>query len=171
MTLLVILGIMYIMTFIAFLLFVYRGEKKDPTDGSFSLGRVILTAALLALIPTIVIGLFLFAILGSTNLVTTVFDFEISAGRLMILSVAFLIYLFTIDSIVEVLAEHLFGKERIVWPGIFMFLSRAVIFYGIGELVGIALYPSLVIAVGVAAIVVMLEVLYLKSKQKKNADS
>ncbi|WP_217587194.1 hypothetical protein [Lentibacillus saliphilus] len=165
MPLFVLFGILFLVSFS--LLFMFVLKRENTKDGLSSLVHICFASALLALVPTFVIGLFLFAIFGSTNLVTMIFAFEISTGKLIVISIAYLVYLFTIDSVIEGIAETFFRNDRIISKAVMVFVFRVIILTGVALMVGVHWEPSGALAVGVAGIVGVIEVLFIQSQQKE----
>lgn len=124
---------------------------------------------MLALLPTAAIGLILFVVLGSANTVNMFFSLNISLNQLIILTISFLVYLFTIDSIVEIVVSHILGKNIFYYSVIL--LIRIGVFYMIGELVGLTQTVSVTFSTGVVFIILLIEILYnLREKHRDKED-
>src|SRR5699024_5496196 len=117
------------------------------------------------LLPTAAIGLILFIVLGSANTVNMVFSLNISLNQLIVLAISFLVYLFTVDSIVEIAVKHILGQNTFYYSVIL--LIRIGVFYMIGELVDLTQTVSVTFSTGMAFIILLIEILYnLREKHK-----
>lgn len=144
---------------------VYNGNKEESEEEKLNFVLVILVSILLALLPTAAIGLILFVVLGSANTVNMVFSLNISLNQLIVLAISFLVYLFTVDSIVEIAVKHILGKNIFYYSVIL--LIRIGVFYMIGELVGLTQTVSVTFSTGMAFIILLIEILYnLREKHK-----
>src|SRR5690625_3980774 len=94
--------VVFIISFLLLFKLVYSGNREESEDEKLIFLLVILVSFLLALLPTATIGLILFVVLGSVSTVNMFFSLNISLNQLIVLAISFLVYLFTIDSIVEV---------------------------------------------------------------------
>ncbi|WP_010096697.1 hypothetical protein [Ornithinibacillus scapharcae] len=150
--------VIYLISFVLILGFIYRGNKKESEEEKMSSTLVIVVSLLLALAPTIGLGFVLFTILGSANLIDMVFSLDLEINQLVILAISILVYLFTVDSIVEIVVEYIVGKK--VMYSIVMLLSRIFAFYWIGLIVGFSQLNTFITATGIAVIISILELLY-----------
>lgn len=157
--------VVFIISFLLLFKLVYSGNKEEPEDEKLNFFLVILVSFLLALLPTAAIGLILFVVLGSANTVNMIFSLNISLNQLIVLAISFMIYLFTIDSILEIAVKHILGKNIFYYSVIL--LIRIGVFYMIGELVGLTQTVSVTFSTGVAFIILLIEILYnLREKHK-----
>src|SRR5699024_2838585 len=89
--------------------------KKRNKIKKGSIFAAITTAIILALAPTIIIFIILFAIFGTTILTNNVFSLDINVSQLMIFTLSLFVYLYTIDCIIAVLIKHILGIESIFY--------------------------------------------------------
>src|SRR5690625_3738981 len=159
--------VIFIISFLLLFKLVYTGNKEESQDEKLNFFLVVLVSFLLALLPTAAIGIILFVILGSANTVNMLFSLHISLNQLVVLAISFFVYLFTIDSIVEIVVKHIVGKN-IFYYSVILF-TRIGIFYIIGNLVGLIHRVNVIFSTGVALIILLIEVLYnLREKQDRN---
>jgi len=157
--------VVFIISFLLLFKLVYSGNKEEPEDEKLNIFLVFLVSFLLALLPTVAMGLVLFVILGSANTVNMVFSLHISLNQIIVLAIAFLVYLFTIDSIIEIMVKHIVGKNIFYFSAIL--LIRIGVFYMIGDLVGLTQTVSVTFSTGVALIILFMESLYdVREKHK-----
>lgn len=128
------------------------------------IGGTIFVSFLLALLPTAALGFLFLLLFGAVNTVNMAFTFNINTKQLLTLTIAFFVYLYTIDSLVDIILKGIGGKN---WPmhGL-LILSRIAAFYVIGEWIGFSVMISLSIAIGVAVIILIMEVLYHFKNEK-----
>lgn len=168
MKIVIALIVVFAISFLLLLKFIYSDNKKEAEAEKTTIFYVILTAFVLALAPTAVIALILFALLGSTVSVNMLFALHISTKQLILLAISLLVYLFSIDSIIEVIVKHIVGKNILYF--IIVLLIRLLVFYAIGLAFGLEQTSSFTIATGVAIIILLFEILYLASERGKEED-
>src|SRR5699024_3665577 len=157
--------VVFIISFLLLFKLVYNGNKEESEEEKLNFVLVILVSILLALLPTAAIGLILFIVLGSANTVNMVFSLNISLNLLIVLSFSLLVYLFTVDSIVEIAVKHILGQNTFYYSVIL--LIRIGVFYMIGELVDLTQTVSVTFSTGMAFIILLIEILYnLREKHK-----
>ena len=157
--------VVFIISLLLLFKLVYSGNKEESQDEKLNFFLVVLVSFLLALLPTAAIGIILFVILGSANTVNMLFSLHISLNQLVVLAISFLVYLFTIDSIVEIVVKHIVGKGIFYYTVIL--LIRIGVFYIIGNWVGLIHTVNVTFSTGVALIILLIEVLYnLREKHK-----
>src|SRR5699024_11112257 len=127
--------VVFIISFLLLFKLVYNGNKEESEEEKLNFVLVILVSILLALLPTAAVGLILFIVLGSANTVNMVFSLNICLNQLIVLAISFLVYLFTVDSIVELLVSRILCKCIFYYSVIL--LIRIGVFCMIGELVGL----------------------------------
>lgn len=150
--------VIYVISFVLIFGFIFRDNKKESKEEKISFTLVVVVSILLALAPTIGLGVILFAILGSANLIDMVFSLDMDINQLVILAISLLVYLFTLDSIVEKVVEYLVGK-KIMYQAV-MILSRIFAFYWIGLIIGFSQSEVFITAVGIATLITIIEILY-----------
>jgi len=157
--------VVFIISLLLLFKLVYSGNKEESQDEKLNFFLVVLVSFLLALLPTAAIGIILFVILGSANTVNMLFSLHISLNQLVVLAISFLVYLFTIDSIVEIVVKHIVGKGIFYYTVIL--LIRIGVFYIIGNWVGLIHTVNVTFSTGVALIILLIEALYnLREKHK-----
>ena len=165
MGIIITLSIVFFISFMLIFKLVYSGNKEESEKEKLGFFGVIFVVFLLALLPTATIAFFLFVLLGSTNAINTLFSLQISTKQVVFLAISLLVYLFSIDSIIEIVVKHIVGQR--VFYFFIMMLIRILASYAIGLFIGLNQNNSLIIAAGVSLIIFLFEVLYfLKTNQK-----
>lgn len=159
------IAIIFLVLFIMFFLFIYNGEKKELEMKIADIFPVIIAAFALALIPTAVIALIIFVLIGSTNVVNFLFSLNISMNKLIIMALSLCAYLLIIDGIVETVLKLIVGEN--IFQLMILLLIHIFAFYIIGLLVGLSQLNSFIIALGVALIIFTFEILYDKMEKSK----
>lgn len=160
--------VIFLISFILLFVFFHKENKLESEEEKSSFIMMIVMAILFSLIITIASGLFFLAIIGSTSIVNTVFSLDISLNQLVILSLAFLAYIFILDDIVIFIFEFLIGKKFLLT--IIIILVRTIAFYWIGLLNGLNQNVSFTLAIGVAIIVLVIESLNNLREKSKQAN-
>lgn len=142
----------------------YRSNKKD-TDKKSTL-IIMLAAGLFALLFTLILGFFYLLIMGSTVVIDSLFTLQINPTQLMKLAIFYLLYWLILDTFFEGLGEHLLGKNFLA--RMFIALFRMVIFYLIGNFIGLTMGDNLILSIGVAFILLAIDLLYLLRKKNDN---
>lgn len=150
--------VVFIISFYLLFKLVYKGNKEEPEEEKLNFLLVIFVSFLLALLPTVAIGLALFVLLGSTDAVNILFSLNIGTNQLTVLAISFLVYYFTLDSMIEIVVKHILGKH--IFYHIVILLTRTGVFNIIGYLVGLTLTISVITSIGVALIILLIELLY-----------
>ncbi|GEN45418.1 hypothetical protein [Alkalibacillus haloalkaliphilus] len=148
----------YTISFILIYNFIKRQNRNEPYSERMNPLMVVVVAALLALPILVVVGAFTFAIIGSVSLIDIMFSLNLSTSQLVILGVIFIIYLYTLDSLFELILKN-FIKHVLLYT-LFIFLVRVGAFYIIGSIIGLAEQTGLAIAIGVSATVLLIEILF-----------
>src|SRR5690625_124024 len=162
------LTIVYIISFIVLLKLVYSGNKKESSADQLGIFLIIFVAGALALLPTAAIGIILFVILGSTSLVDMIFSLNISINQLIILAISLLVYLFTLDHMIDIVLRYTFG-ENIIYHSA-KCIIRIGAFYLIGEIIAIRQTVNMTMAVGTAVIILIIESLHHLTEKTKHID-
>ncbi|MGY0691895.1 hypothetical protein ACW2QC_03775 [Virgibacillus sp. FSP13] len=126
---------------------------------------VLFVAMVLALLPTVAIGLVLFVLLSSTSAVNMIFSLHVGNDQLIMFAISLLVYLFSIDSLLELIVKHVVGKNLLYF--IALLLIRTLAAYTIGKIIGLDQTISFTIAAGVAFIIFLFECLYYSRGLKK----
>jgi hypothetical protein len=151
------LGIWIIATLSIFA-FIRRSERQEPGGTGKGAGIIAITSVLLALPVAAMMGGILFALAGSVQVVGWLFDLEMSPGKVGIFVIAVLVYLFTIDSLIELFLKSVMGKS--VTGKLVLLFTRVLAFYGIGLLVGAQDQTALPVASGLAVMLLVMETLF-----------
>jgi len=167
MGIIITLIITFIITFSLFFLFIQKDRKKEEERDNIFI--VILGTALLSLVPTAVIAFFLLALLGSTTAMNILFSLNISSNQLIILAIALLVYLFSIDSILENIVAYIIGKNLFYY--LILFVARIIATYTIALMVGLNETNGLMIAAGASLIIFLLEGFYWLGKKNKKVNA
>lgn|SRR5690625_1444376 len=168
MNLMISIIIVFIISFLLIFKLVYSDNKEQPKEEKLNFLGVIFVTCLLAIIPTVVIALFLLVLLGSTSTVNMLFSLHLSTNQLIILAIFLLIYLFSIDSIIEIIVKHIVGKN--IFYFVILLLIRMLASYALCLLIGLKEKNSFIIATGVAVIIFLLETLYFLYERGKEED-
>ncbi|MFS0647162.1 hypothetical protein [Siminovitchia sp. 179-K 8D1 HS] len=158
MKIIVSLIVVFLISFSLIFILVFKGNQKEPEQEKLNFFLVILVTFLIALFPTAAIALILFALFGSVSAVNMLFSLHISKNELIMLAIALIVYLFTIDNLIEVIVKHIIGKNILYF--MIMLLIRILASYAIGKAIGINQTNSFMISSGVAFIILLIEVLY-----------
>lgn len=159
----VFLFVIFILLFILLFRFVYSENKKE--DEKDSILVLISVAVLFSLIITIVMALFLFIIIGSTSAIDMLLSLNIGTEQIIMIGIYFLIYLLTIDYIIEKISEYLMGENILHYMA--LALTRISSFYLIGIMMNIKQEIIVAISIGVSIILLLFEVLYFTKKIKR----
>lgn len=157
--------IVFILTFVLFFLFVYKDNKKEKEN----IFIIILSVALLSLMPTALIAFFLFVFLGSTTTINLLFSLNISTDQLIILAITLLVYLFSIDSILEKLVEFIIGKNLFYY--LILMVLRIMATYTLALIIGLDGKNGFAIATGVSLIIFLLEAFYSLNKKNRKVNA
>ncbi|WP_017185634.1 hypothetical protein [Alkalibacillus haloalkaliphilus] len=161
----------YVISFILIYNFIKRQNRYEPYYERMNPLMIVVVAALLALPILVVVVAVLFAIIGSVSLVDMVFSYNLSTNQLVVLGVTFIIYLYTLDSVFELILK-LFVRQVLLYT-LLIFLVRVGAFYIIGSIAGLPKQTGLAIAIGVSATVLLIEILFKlreKTDEKQCAD-
>jgi len=161
----IFLTVIFILSFAVLFVFFHHTNKKETKKDNI-LG-LMFTAVLFSFLITMIMGLFLLIVIGSTSAVGMVFSLNISTDQLIIIGIAFLIYLLTMDNVIEMILEFFFGKNLLKTTA--LALTRIGFFYVIGILINVRQEINLTISIGVSVILWLLEVLYVVKKDKEKA--
>lgn len=161
--------IVFIISFLLIFTFVYKDNKKEDTEKKLNGFALLFVACLLALAPTAVIALILLVLLSSTSAVNMLFSLQISTKQLILLVISFIIYWFSIDSLIEMVVKHIVGKNPLYY--LLLLCIRIFAAYTIGLFIGLNQLNSLTIASGITIIVLLIEGLYELHEKKKGESS
>ncbi|HLS35226.1 MAG TPA: hypothetical protein VK061_03200 [Bacillota bacterium] len=159
MKMLIPIFIVFIISFLLFFIWMYKNEGKSH------LVPLIIAAFTLALIPTVLFAIILLPFFGFTTVLNLSLSLGISKGELMLLAISFIVYFFTLDSLIEVLMKAIVG-EGLLYQFV-IFLVRFFMFYVISIFLGIAQTSSLILALLTASILLIGEYLYHRRSCKK----
>lgn len=158
--------IVYTISFLLIFRFIFSKNRKESEGEKISNLMVVFLSAAFSFIITAFIGLVIFALVGSTSIVNFIFSLDISMNQLVILAISFLIYLVTLDDLVEFALKYIVGRQT--YYEIILVLIRIIIFYIIGYVVGLNETESIIIAVGVSLISIVLKALFQMRTRMKN---
>ena len=108
MKIVIALIVVFIISFLLLCKFIYRENKQEPEEEQGGLFMVVFVSIFFSLIITGTIGLFIFALLGSTNLVNIIFSLNMNTNQLMIVAISFSIYLFILDDMIGFIVEYIY---------------------------------------------------------------
>lgn len=161
----IFLTVIFILTLMVLSTFFYHTKKKQTKKDNILV--LMITAVLFSLLITMVIALLLLIVIGSASAVDIVFSLNISRDQLVIIGIAFLIYLLTLDHLIEKILEFFYGKNLLQTTA--LAFTRIAIFYVIGILIHISQEMIWTISIGVSVILWLLDVLYDAHKGKEKA--
>lgn len=147
---------------------VFKGERKEKPDDKASIWLVSFVSFLLALLITAIFGGLALVLLGTLNVANVMFSIDVWASKLIVLTVCYFIYLFTIESVPETIINFLISIK--LFQQILLALVRILVFGMIAALVGLNYEQSLLIATGSAIVLLIIELLY-DFKQKSDQPS
>ncbi|MBU8565386.1 hypothetical protein KM914_02850 [Virgibacillus pantothenticus] len=139
-------------------------KKEDKLNRSSILGLTI-AAFFLALLITLVLGLGLFTLFGSIKMTNTLFDLELNMKQVGFVFIAYLIFLSTVDNVIDFLVKHIIGEN--LFYLIFLLLIRTFILHMIGLIIGIQQTSSFIIAGVVSFIIFLIEIYAILRKGAK----
>lgn len=141
----------------------YRSNKQEKEKKSVLI--LMLGAGLFSLLFTLLLAFFLLIMMGSTVVIDSLFTLNISTNQLIKIAISYVIYWLTLDTLFEKLCEYVLGKNY--YARVMIALSRIVIFYIIGSLIGLTARINFTLSIGVALIFLIIDALYLLRKNKK----
>lgn len=141
----------------------YRSNKQEKEKKSVLI--LMLGAGLFSLLFTLLLAFFLLIMMGSTVVINSLFTLNITTNQLIIIAISYIIYWLTLDTLFEKLCEYVLGKNY--YAQVMIALSRIVIFYIIGSLIGLTASINFTLSIGVALIFLIIDALYLLRKNKK----
>lgn len=155
MKIVITLLIVFILSFLLICKFIYSENKQEPKEEQGGLFLIVFVSVFFSFLITGTIGLSIFAVLGSTNLVNLIFSLNMGSNQLIALTISFFVYLFVLDDSIGFIVEYIFGKN-IIYPAVLTFI-RIGIFHIIGYFVGLSHTVSLTMAIGIAFIILFVE--------------
>ncbi|MDG5788803.1 hypothetical protein QA612_15130 [Evansella sp. AB-P1] len=164
-SIILIISVVYFLSLLPIATFIYFKNKREPQEEKMNMFLWLLVSIILAFPPTVVIAFFLLVLLGTTNIVDMLFSLELSMNQLIMLTISILVYLFTLDSVIEKLVKYMTEKNKFYL--FIVLLTRIIAFHLIGMIIGLNQANSLVISTGVALIIMILEVLYHYQERHK----
>ncbi|MEI5907860.1 hypothetical protein WAK64_12425 [Bacillus spongiae] len=140
-----------------FFMFIFINEKKEAKDKLDIPG--ILTASLfISLVPTLLILVLLLLMTGSTNIVAILFDLHLTKQQISALAISFFVYILLFDSFFEELTKYAIGQN---FPQkILMAIIRIFMFGMICTFFNIDNHSSLIISIGLAVLVLLMELTF-----------
>src|SRR5690606_40803456 len=98
-----IISIFVILSLLIFI-WILRNEQKKQNN-NIKLFHILITSFIFSSVITFVFSFILLVLLGSTNLIDTLHSLRIPENQLILLSISFFIYLFTIDTLIGYIVE------------------------------------------------------------------
>lgn len=158
----IFLSVIFILSFLLLFWFIHHENKKEGNKDR--LLTLVVVAILFSVIIAIVFALFLFFIMGSTNVIDAIFSLNINTNQLIVVGISFLIYWITIDNIFEKFFEYLLGEN--IHAILSLALSRIASFYIIGIIIKLDEVINMTISIGVSLIFLATDVLYFFKNNK-----
>ena len=163
--------IIYMICFILIFLFIYKSEKAEEEEKVTFLTHV-LASALLALIPAaLIMGIVLLAA-GSVRTVSFLLKMDITLRQVLIISVGFTVYSFSLDFLFSALGKYIFGPTII--RAAFTALFRFMFLYIIGLFAELNANDNLTVASVLTLLFLLLDVYFTDDKpsqKDKTSDS
>ncbi|MFD2706743.1 hypothetical protein [Salibacterium lacus] len=155
-----------IVVFVLFFLFatIVIVSSKEEKHRKPKIVSTLAIACVLAIFPTAVLALFLFAMLGSSVFVQQLFSLDVSFQQILTITVCLFIYWYTVDSIIEKIVQHVMGPAML--HRVVVLLTRIFAFYTIGAITGINQTSSLLIAAAVSLLLLLIELIFADKEQK-----
>lgn len=158
----IFLSVIFILSFLLLFWFIHHENKKEGNKDR--LRTLVVVAILFSVIITIVFALFLFLIMGSTNVINTIFSLNINTNQLFVVGISFLMYWITIDNIFEKFFEYLLGEN--IFAVLSLAFSRVTSFYIIGRIIKLDEVINMTISIGVSLIFLAIDMLYFFRNNK-----
>lgn len=165
MLLVILVSVIFIISFVSLFMWIRKANREDQKDERMNILLTIFVAGVLALLLTGVAAFFWFMFLGSANVVNSLFSLQLSKKELILMSTFYLAFIFTIDNVFKMMVKLLTSKILMFY--FLMLWLRMVAFYLIGDFFQLTHYTNIVISGGVALILVLFELLYDWTKEKK----
>ena len=144
---------------------IYSGEKEKIRAEKGKIFPAIGAAFILALAPTVALVFILFALFGSSSFINTIFSLNIKTSQLVLLTIAFFVYLYTIDNIIEFAVNYILGK--LIFSLVIVLLVRILALYTIGLIFNLNQTSNFTIALIISSIIFFVEIIQLSKKSKK----
>ena len=114
MEIVITLLIVFILSFLLICKFIYSENKQEQKEEQDGLFLVVFVSVFFSLIITGTIGLSIFAVLGTTNIVNIIFSLNMNRNQLIALTISYFVYLFILDDIIGFIVKYIFGKNIIL---------------------------------------------------------
>lgn len=158
----------FIILFLLIFAWILKNERKESNN--IKLFHILITSFIFSSVITFVLSFILFVLFGSVNLIDTLYSLKIPNNKLLLLAISFFIYLFTIDVLIEYSIEIITGKNFVYT--VVLFFTRILAFYTIGALLNLERNSNILISIGIALIIFIIE-LYsvLNGKKQSNLNN
>ena len=166
MLILLIAAAAWIVCIVPIYAFIRYTNKRETDEERMSAGMTIAVSVLIALFPAGVLAAMLLAVMGSVHTLGLLFDIDLSGGGILLLAVAIFVYLFTLDSVVAAVLGAVAGDG--VVQTLLLLAVRSLAVFSICRLFEVGERGSLILGVGVAAIIWAFEWL-IETKEKREA--
>ncbi|MFJ5964158.1 hypothetical protein [Bacillus sp. NPDC093026] len=171
MNFLVITGFIYLIFFRVFFFFMYKGEKKEAEESKTNekyLFSTFIGALLLSLIPTVVIMIIVLIITGSTSVIVKSLGLDVDFTQIIILSLALVCYLFTLDHIFIAVGKHILGDN--ILNTVFASLFRFLCVFSVGAICSFGIADNIIMSIGLTVACLLLEFISLDHPKERLDD-
>lgn len=163
-----IIGAIFILSFLLFFVWIFIAERKEESSEKKNVFIISLVSFCLALIVTLAFGASIFLLLGSIKMTNTLFDLDLTIKQVGFIFIGYLIFLFTIDNVIELVVKVIVGKN--VANPILLLLIRIFALHMIGLFIGIHQTSSFLVATVVALFIFLIEIyVFLREQEKGEA--
>lgn len=163
-----IIGAIFILSFLLFFVWIFIAERKEESSEKKNVFIISLVSFCLALIVTLAFGASIFLLLGSIKMTNTLFDLDLTIKQVGFIFIGYLIFLFTIDNVIELVVKVIVGKN--IANPILLLLIRIFALHMIGLFIGIHQTSSFLVATVVALFIFLIEIyVFLREQEKGEA--
>ncbi|SFP64403.1 hypothetical protein [Salibacterium halotolerans] len=163
MPIITLLAVVYALFFL-FVTILIVSSKEEEKRSKRKIISTLAIACVLAIFPTAVLALFLFAMLGSSVFIQHLFSLDVSFQQILTVTVCLFIYWYTVDSIIEKIVQHVMGPAML--HHVVVLLTRIFAFHTIGAITGLNQTSSLLIAAVVSLFLLLIELVFADKEQK-----
>lgn len=156
-----VLFVIFTLIFIFLFTYFYKVNKKEEKKDHVI--TLVMVAILFSLMITFIIALFLFLIIGSTNVIDKLFSLGIDRNQIIIIAIFIMVYLMTIDNFFEMVFEYILSVK--IYALFSVATSRVAAFYIIGIIMNLNNTINLTVSIGISFILFLIDALfYLRKK-------
>ncbi|MFJ5770063.1 hypothetical protein [Psychrobacillus sp. NPDC093180] len=157
----IFLAVIFILLFGFLFWFVHHENKKENEKDN--LLTLVIIAILFSMILTAIIAFFLFLIIGSANVMNTLFSLNLNSSQLILIGISYLIYWMTADNIIEKFFEYLWGEN--IYAILSLAVARIATFYIIGIILNLDIAINMTISIGISVILLGIDLLFFQKRR------